>query len=334
MSSPQNSTRSGCSSVGGKTSRMPPRTANSPRFSTSSTREYAAAASASTVSPRSALTPVRRTTGSRSPRPLTCGWRTERMGATTTDTGPVSGSSGRGWERRRRTARQPADRVRAGREPLVGQRLPRGVLRDAVRREQGAQGRGQVLGLAARCRHGQYRAAGLAGERGDGERACRRWADQVDMPPVAVGGGLHRLREGGVLDDGVEQTVQAHEGLSVRGLGARAGRTGGRVASAKGPTRETSRGCPDYDGAVPCAGAVDNRGPRGDAGARYDCERLVSGSGHDPPARPSPGWPFRHDPVDSAARAALGLMHIYRNTRADQGGSAISSCHIREAGVD
>ena len=33
-SSPQNSTRSGCSSVGGKTSTMPPRTANSPRFST------------------------------------------------------------------------------------------------------------------------------------------------------------------------------------------------------------------------------------------------------------------------------------------------------------
>ena len=36
--SPQNSTRSGCSSVGGKTSTMPPRTANSPRRSTRSTR--------------------------------------------------------------------------------------------------------------------------------------------------------------------------------------------------------------------------------------------------------------------------------------------------------
>ena len=45
-SSPQNSTRSGCSSVGGKTSTMPPRTANSPRFSTRSTREYAAPARA------------------------------------------------------------------------------------------------------------------------------------------------------------------------------------------------------------------------------------------------------------------------------------------------
>ena len=36
--SPQNSTRTGCSSVGGKTSTMPPRTANSPRRSTRSTR--------------------------------------------------------------------------------------------------------------------------------------------------------------------------------------------------------------------------------------------------------------------------------------------------------
>ena len=37
-SSPQNSTRTGCSAVGGKTSRMPPRTANSPRLPTMSTR--------------------------------------------------------------------------------------------------------------------------------------------------------------------------------------------------------------------------------------------------------------------------------------------------------
>ncbi len=36
-SSPQNSTRTGCSAVGGKTSRMPPRTANSPRRPTMST---------------------------------------------------------------------------------------------------------------------------------------------------------------------------------------------------------------------------------------------------------------------------------------------------------
>ena len=52
-SSPKNSTRSGCSSVGGNTSTMPPRTANSPRFSTRSTREYAASASRRTTSSRS-----------------------------------------------------------------------------------------------------------------------------------------------------------------------------------------------------------------------------------------------------------------------------------------
>ena len=37
-SSPQNSMRTGCSAVGGKTSRIPPRTANSPRRPTMSTR--------------------------------------------------------------------------------------------------------------------------------------------------------------------------------------------------------------------------------------------------------------------------------------------------------
>ena len=49
-SSPQNSTRDGCSSVGGKTSRMPPRTANSPRLLTRSTRAYAMSVSRRTSS--------------------------------------------------------------------------------------------------------------------------------------------------------------------------------------------------------------------------------------------------------------------------------------------
>ena len=56
-SSPKNSTRSGCSSVGGKTSTMPPRTANSPRFSTRSTREYAAPTSRRTTSSSSSSWP-------------------------------------------------------------------------------------------------------------------------------------------------------------------------------------------------------------------------------------------------------------------------------------
>lgn len=85
---------------------MPPRTANSPRFSTSSTRAYAAAASASTTAPRSAFCPLRSATGTRSPRPCTCGWSTERTGATTTFTGPAVGSSALGCASRRRTARR------------------------------------------------------------------------------------------------------------------------------------------------------------------------------------------------------------------------------------
>ena len=56
-SSPQNSTRSGCSSVGGKTSRMPPRTANSPRLVTRSTRAYAMSVSRRATASSSASAP-------------------------------------------------------------------------------------------------------------------------------------------------------------------------------------------------------------------------------------------------------------------------------------
>ena len=66
-----------------------------------------------------------------------------------------------------------------------------------------------------------------------GEGAGRGRADQVDVHAVAVGGGRDRFREGGVLDDGVEQTVQAHAGLSV---------PGGGLCNAKGPTRAAGRG--------------------------------------------------------------------------------------------
>ncbi len=69
-SSPQNSTRDGCSSVGGKTSRMPPRTANSPRLVTRSTRAYAMSISRRATSSRSASSPAASCTGSRSPSPF------------------------------------------------------------------------------------------------------------------------------------------------------------------------------------------------------------------------------------------------------------------------
>ncbi|CPU67756.1 Uncharacterised protein [Mycobacteroides abscessus] len=103
-SSPQNSTRSGWSSVGGKMSRMPPRTANSPRRSTMSTRVYAAATSRSATSVRSAVVPACSSTGSRSPSPSTTGCRSARTGMTSTRTGPDGPTSGSGCARRRNTA--------------------------------------------------------------------------------------------------------------------------------------------------------------------------------------------------------------------------------------
>lgn len=96
-----------------------------------------------------------------------------------------------------------ADGVAARAEPLVRERLPGRVLHDAVRGEQRAQGRRQVLGLAARRRHGEYGAAGVAGEGGHREGAGRRGAHQVDVGAVAVGCRPDRFREGGVLDYGV-----------------------------------------------------------------------------------------------------------------------------------
>ncbi|GGW29642.1 hypothetical protein GCM10010503_01380 [Streptomyces lucensis JCM 4490] len=74
------------------------------------------------------------------------------------------------------------------------------------------------------------------------------------MHAVAVRGRLDRFGEGGVLDDGVEQTVQAHVGYFRPGVG-----------SASNPVRGGGRGCPAYDAADVRAGAVDNprRGGRG-----------------------------------------------------------------------
>ncbi len=123
--SPQNSTRSGCSSVGGKTSRMPPRTAKSPRRSTRSVRVYAAAARRRATSSSSASSPAASCTGSRSPRPFTIGWSTARTGATTTLTRPVVSSVGVRVGQPAQHGEATADGVAARAEPLVRQRLPR-----------------------------------------------------------------------------------------------------------------------------------------------------------------------------------------------------------------
>ncbi len=111
--SPQNSTRTGCSSVGGKTSRMPPRTANSPRRSTKSVRVYAAPANASTTSGSSASCPIRNDTGARSPSPLAIGCISARTLATTTAISPYASSCVSGWASRRSTAsRRPTVSLR------------------------------------------------------------------------------------------------------------------------------------------------------------------------------------------------------------------------------
>ena len=132
--SPQYSTRSGCSSVGGKTSRIPPRTANSPRFSTRSTRVYAAATRRSTTSSREISSPARRATGTRSPRP---GDQRLQQAADRGDDN-AQPPLGVGVLRMAEPAQhgQPAAHgVRARREALVRQRLPRRELRDRILRQ-------------------------------------------------------------------------------------------------------------------------------------------------------------------------------------------------------
>ncbi|EPJ40697.1 putative Transcription-repair-coupling factor [Streptomyces afghaniensis 772] len=123
------------------------------------------------------------------------------------------GVVGAGWARRRSTARRRPTVSLRGLSRSCGSVSQDGYSTIPVRREEGAQGRGQVLRLAARRRHRQHRAARVAGQGGDREGAGRRGADQVDMHAVAVCGRVDRFREGGVLGYGVEQTVQAHSGI-------------------------------------------------------------------------------------------------------------------------
>lgn len=122
------------------------------------------------------------------------------------------------------------------------QGLPGRELGDAVRGQQRPQGGGQILRLPSGRGDGEHRPPGLAGQCGHGEGAGSGRADEVDMHPVAVGGGLHRFGECRVTYDDIQQTVQAHEGLpsGLRGRGS-----GSRLlpgGNAKGPTRITGRG--------------------------------------------------------------------------------------------
>ena len=119
-SSPQNSTRIGCSAVGGKMSTMPPRTANSPRAVTISTRVYASSTSRTSRSSKSCSSPTRSVTGSSRPRPGAIGWIRLRAAATTSR-GAVAGSaSARKIARRRPTVSGRGESRSCGRVSQLG----------------------------------------------------------------------------------------------------------------------------------------------------------------------------------------------------------------------
>jgi hypothetical protein len=130
--------------------------------------------------------------------------------------------------------RQPApDRVGARAEPLVGQRLPARVDRDAGGVEQAAQRADQVLGLAPGGGDGEHRAP-RAHQAGDRERAHPGGRGEVEAGRLGAGEGL---RERGVVEDDVEQAGQRHgtPGATQKGPARpRAGGWGATAASGRG----------------------------------------------------------------------------------------------------
>ena len=187
---------------------MPPRTANSPRRSTRSTREYAAPTRPATTSSRSADAPTASSTGVRSPSPFTWGCSSERTGATTTDSGPVPASVTRVAQPPQH-GQPPADRVAARAEPLVRQRLPARVVADGGGVDQVAELADQLLGLPGRGGDRKHRSAG-ARQAGDEERAQRLGTGQLVGGEPAVGRVGHRGGEGRVGEDDVGEAGEGH----------------------------------------------------------------------------------------------------------------------------
>ncbi|GAA2722542.1 hypothetical protein GCM10010315_47950 [Streptomyces luteosporeus] len=75
------------------------------------------------------------------------------------------------------------------------------------------------------------------------------------MRPVAVTRGLDRFGERRILDDGVEQTVQAHEEISVPVVGKVNNASTRHAGHGRGFQRTTSLGAQPAD-----AGAAPHRG--------------------------------------------------------------------------
>ena len=161
---------------------MPPRTANSPRRSTRSVREYAAAARSSTTRSSGASAPAERATGRSSPRPLEIGWSRARTGATTTANGPWESSPGSGWARRRRTeSRCPTVSLR-GLSRSCGRVSQEGKSPTTPGPEAPLQGRVEVLRLTSCRRDRQHRGASRARRQcGDDEVASARRRCGTDL---------------------------------------------------------------------------------------------------------------------------------------------------------
>jgi hypothetical protein len=96
-----------------------------------------------------------------------------------------------------------ADGVTARAQPLVGQRLPRREVRDAIGLEEAAERGGQVLGLTGGRRDREDGAAALAGQRRDEGRPGARVHGDVGVGHPGPG---HRqgARHAGVGSDHVE----------------------------------------------------------------------------------------------------------------------------------
>ncbi len=270
MSSPKNSTRSGCSSVGGNTSTMPPRTANSPRFSTRSTREYAASDSRRTTSSRSALSPTAQLDRLEVGQPLhlRLQHRADRRHHHVERAVALVGA---------RVA-QPAqhgepapDGVAAGAEPFVRQRLPRRVVADPGGVEHVTEHLDQVLGLARGRGDHQHGAPGVD-QALDHERAQRGRTGQVERrEPAAVG---HRLGKDGVAQDEVSQAGDAQRVLLETGWGhttnapSRRGQGGGEPrpvyeAAGLAADRSPALSPPSWPGSPPRCAARRTRCPPG-----------------------------------------------------------------------
>ena len=208
-SSPQSSTRSGWSSVGGKTSRMPPRTANSPRRSTMSMRVYAAPASCSTsvlevdLVARAGSTPAPGRPARRPPAAAARG-----PGRPARGSGPRSPAPS-GCARRRKTASRRATVSLRGERRSCGSVSHAGRTATSSRGHVAADRGRQLVGVPAGRGDDDQRT--LLRERGQQRRADAGGADDVEL--AAGAHRVDRLGGGGIGKEGRQQAGQVHEVL-------------------------------------------------------------------------------------------------------------------------